>query len=385
MQANTLSLIIVDIVNDISYMFFSPNLHASSSIKRRTLQTLLAYESLGQIGKGNMMTKKTITRMELAERYAIPVTDTERLYRKIHSLEEEGRIEPVKNSGKNGNAVYPLYNKYRIIETEVEYPEMDKLHPLLLKTGYLRKNPEKYQTYKKELGILSRWLFEEKKTGTMSRKERSFEIFGKEKMLDDSSFKKLLGRLAVTANTLDFYDTPEYCFHDFFLARKDGMHLLVCENKDIWFDIRQIMHTNRTGFVLGQPFDGVIYGEGNKAANKGALTEYLKYTGIEDAHISYWGDIDRAGLDIFLRVAACNPDLSIRLFHEGYRQMLRLSDGRVPEDSKDQRTHDFAAYEAVYHEFGPEEGRKMRAVIEKGQLIPQEIVNMQVLKCFGQT
>ena len=73
----------------------------------------------------------------------------------------------------------------------------------------------------------------------VSRKERSFEIFEQEKILDDSSIKSLIKSLGITQDDLCFYDTPEYCFHDYIPQKKNNMVLLICENKDIWFNIRR--------------------------------------------------------------------------------------------------------------------------------------------------
>ncbi len=76
---------------------------------------------------------------------------------------------------------------------------------------------------------------------------------------------------------LGFYNTPEYCFHDYIPERKNSMVLLICENKDIWFNIRRCMFEDNYKSLFGVPIDGVVFGNGNEVTKKqGALTEYIR-------------------------------------------------------------------------------------------------------------
>ena len=84
--------------------------------------------------------KRTITLEELSSVTNTVSSDVRNLYTRIQEVCELGYIEPVKNSGKNGNISYPLYKKYRILVKEEAdnetIDEIRKLHPLLLRSGY---------------------------------------------------------------------------------------------------------------------------------------------------------------------------------------------------------------------------------------------------------
>lgn len=56
--------------------------------------------------------------------------------------------------------------------------------------------------------------------------------------------------------------------------KKEQYGLLICENKDIWFNIRRCMFENNYKSLFGMHIDGVVYGDGNKVSQKkGALIE----------------------------------------------------------------------------------------------------------------
>ena len=226
--------------------------------------------------------KKTITKEELEQLYR--TTSDEMLFAIVKQLKLEGILQPVRTSKTNGNNRYPIYLKYRILLPEedysVELAEISSLHPLLQARGYLQEKPEQYRKYRTLLRKLDAYLFQ----GTVgripvSRKERSFEIFDEEKVLEDRSFCTVLEHLGMNGETLDYYDTPEYYFNDYIPARKPEMTLLICENKDIWFNIRRIMFEDQRFELFGTRFDGVVYGCGNKVSQKDALSTYTRFMG----------------------------------------------------------------------------------------------------------
>ena len=129
-----------------------------------------------------------------------------------------------------------LKNHSNKAEDEISTDTVDKigrLHPSLLKSGYFSAHPKEYENNCVLIEKLSRYLFKRTTSVPVSRKERSFVIFGREKILDDNTFKTLLHNMKITEDDLCFYDTPEYCFHDYIPIRKERMVLLICENKDI--------------------------------------------------------------------------------------------------------------------------------------------------------
>ena len=85
--------------------------------------------------------KKSITLEALTDLLKADPADTKGLYDRISELAGASILEPVKNSGQNGNRKYPLFKKYRIMIKEESSEEVEKqirqLHPALQRTGYL--------------------------------------------------------------------------------------------------------------------------------------------------------------------------------------------------------------------------------------------------------
>lgn len=197
--------------------------------------------------------KKSITLEALTDLLKADPADTKGLYDRISELAGASILEPVKNSGQNGNRKYPLFKKYRIMIKEESSEEVEKqirqLHPALQRTGYLSLHVKEYLKHREVVDCLNTFLFSRKAGEQISRKERSFEIFGREKVLDDPEVKSLLRHLEISESDLGFYDTPEYCFHDYIPERKNDLTLLICENKDIWFNIRRCMFEVKSGEI----------------------------------------------------------------------------------------------------------------------------------------
>jgi mutator protein MutT len=323
--------------------------------------------------------KKKIGSDEIASLFDVH-SDPE-LYRQISILESEGLIAPIMSSGPNGNRVHPIFLKYRITLRE-DYTgvleEIAVLHPLLTKSEYLQRNPGEYVKHKDAIQKLNAYLFRERSTIPVSRKERSFAVFGEEKQLEDSSIKSLLLHLGLTPTVLHYYDTPEYCFNDYIPQRKPYMTLLICENKDIWFNIRRRMYEDGCREIFGTPIDGVVCGNGNKVSESGALEAYTSFLGAGEIRYLYWGDIDCAGFDIYLSALKNNVGLSINLFTEAYCEMIRLSEGRSIPDSKDGRNHR-GDYREALGIFPAEMREKIQGLLNQNKRLPQEIVNYEGL------
>lgn len=331
--------------------------------------------------------KKTITKDELAD--LIGNRSDEVLFEDIKQCESNGLLKAVVSSGTNGNLKYPVYMKYRIIPPKNDnsdlLSEISSLHILLQKNGVLLKNPELYRSYRNELRLLSNYLFCK---GTdvipISRKERSFEIFGEEKKLDTKTqtgknpFCNLLKRLEISGELLGFYDTPEYCFHDYIPRRTPKMTILICENKDIWFNIRRMMFENNVYTLWGTSFDGVLYGEGGKISEPRALTEYTKFLGDHNINYLYWGDIDREGLNIFIRLCRNDPDIKISLFLPAYCEMLERAEN-IPVPPSDDKRGIMDDYSKIYKMFPDKYSIMLKNSISGNKRIPQEIISYTVL------
>ncbi len=323
--------------------------------------------------------KKTISISELES--ILHTSSEAELYDFVSDAVDKGLLSPVKTSGTNGNRIYPIYLKYRltIAEDHIEaLSSISMLHPAITQSGYLQTKPELYEKYENQIQKLNRYLFQTHSSTYISKKERSFEIFDEEKQLDDKSFHNLLERLGLTSNKLFYYDTPEYCFNDYIPERKAQMTLLICENKDIWFNIRRRMYEHSAKSIFGTTIDGVVYGCGNKVSETGALSEYTRFMDADSVHYLYWGDIDKAGLDIYMSLTKNNPKLDIKLFTPAYEEMLRLAESHIIPDSSDHREQ-VRDYEPVFDLFSNECKHRLSEYINANKRIPQEIINYETL------
>ena len=325
--------------------------------------------------------KKTISKMDMETVFA--TSSDEELFGIISVLSEQQILFPIKSSKTNGNRLYPIYLKYKISlpqdTYESELKDISALHPLLQSNGYLQSKPEEYKKYRLQLQKLDRYLFYRSENEiSISRKERSFEIFDEEKALDDKTFCALLERIGITPNALAFYDTPVYCFNDYIPDRKAQMTLLICENKDIWFNIRRMMFENNATNIFDIHIDGVVYGCGNKVSGMGALTTYTEFIGSEVKYL-YWGDIDRAGLNIYLSAVRANPNIDIKLFVPAYEEMLRLAQTRNIPDSDDERDR-IEDYSQIFGLVDQNLRTIFEQSIQNNKRIPQEIITYAFLK-----
>ena len=325
--------------------------------------------------------KASVTKQELEKLTGLH-TD-EALFLLIQDAVVSGLLKPFQKAATNGNRRYPIYEKYHIVREKNDdtalQSDIQNLHPLMQTVDYLKNHPAIFREHRETLEALSNWLFQKPSDLlAVSRKERSFEIFGEEKVLDDSRVKNLLNRLQINADTLCFYDTPAYCFHDYIPKRSNQMCLLICENKDIWFNLRRMLYEFGRSELWGTSLDGIIYGEGNRICESGALTEYTRFLGVNDVQYLYWGDIDREGLNIAIRLFRNNPDLKIKPFRAAYLQMLKRAKQfrTVFSDDTRERMEDYALFLAGFEE---NEQANLCDAMQQNLHIPQEIISFAVL------
>ena len=319
--------------------------------------------------------RKRITLNELSS----ICSDTDSLSEQITALVQHGVLVPVRSSGTNGNHKTPLYMRYTIhIEDKNDISQNDiyELHPILSASGYLLRNRTQFINNREFLCRLSEWLIQHKGNEMMSRRERSFSIFGDEKALDNHL--RLLRSIGISGEDLYYYETPEQCFSDYIPLRKSKMTLLICENKDIWFNIRKLMYESGACYLFGVSIDGVIFGQGNDITGKGKLCSYSRYLGADEIFFLYCGDIDRAGFDIFKRLCKEADELQISLFIPAYQKMLELSSDLYLPDSDDERFI-MPDMTDILPFFSDEEQRRIRQILQDNKRLPQEILSYPVL------
>ncbi|MGI1659237.1 MAG: hypothetical protein ACRKFN_09690 [Desulfitobacterium sp.] len=333
--------------------------------------------------------KSSITVVELQKLLEEP--DYPLFHQLVAELLAEGRLVPIKTSGLNGR-VPSLANKYRIIKPQEDYGEclepIRGLEPTLNIAAYLQR-PQYYVRHQEILEGLSRYLWYQAHLleQPMSRKERSFSIWGKEKLIDEQSslLWEVLRFNKLPEDFLKYYDTPEPFFeyvHGGALPRA----LLVIENKDTWFTLRKLLRETGKSRLAGTPVQVLIYGEGNKVTKPKALENYAQEMFgrevLTEGEFLYFGDLDHEGMQLFFRTQRENPQLKLRPFQALYGKMLDLAAERELQPSPDGRNLTVRVQEfARLLDLDPDkdQDKDKLAFLRRGDYIPQEILNYQVL------
>lgn len=306
-----------------------------------------------------------------------PDLDYERLYQLIGEWMEQGLIQPIKKSGLTSFRP-PVFHEYKKVIIKPDYSScLDRikaLHPKLNIGRYLSR-PEHYAGQQEAIQKLSEFFWRKGAdfNQIMSVNEKSYEIWGDEKLLDSAVGQALLTYNRITLAELGCYRTPEPYFSTIFSWEFRDQVILIIENKDTWYTISKLLKQSPHKQLCKIPIAMTVYGEGNKATRKGGISEFLKdYTSLETM-VYYFGDIDVAGIDIYERVQKANQELRIERFLPGYKEMIRKAAGQVMLPTDDTRNLSYP--ETFLEGFTTAEQQVIRHTLDRHLRIPQEILN----------
>lgn len=324
--------------------------------------------------------------IELSEIINQSKNSYEEMAETIRCYVEEGFLLPVKSSGLNGRRP-ALYNKYKILKPEKDHRESFEKIKLLhgrFDHQYYLAHPEQYERISEEIEALSSFLWSrsEELLEPMSINERSFSIFGKEKLLKsiENQFSSYFRMQGFSFEDLHTYPTPEPFFEYIHPSLKEGQ-ILIVENKDTWYTLRKIMREENKPVVFGIPVKVLLYGEGKKITRQsGRLREYMEEVlGEHQNDFYYFGDLDYEGISIYQEAKEKNPEVNVKLLLKAYEAMLEEKLQKAYPETRDHRTPR-ADLEGFLANFSEEHQKKILQILEKGRYIPQEILNWSLLK-----
>lgn len=291
----------------------------------------------------------------------------------IREMEASGLLLPVKSSGSNGKEP-SLANAYRINRAGLNREQIREiagltldLHPAISLDAYYELEPNLFAADWPAITRVDAYL---KKEGmprmSASIPERSYQLAGDEKWIDEQGGRQILERLGLW--TLMRIDTvPEPLMLAVNPAAYSGecaLHLVV-ENKASFHGLLPAL--------AGSPFLSLVFGSGWKiAGNLHLLDRQLNWKG-ESRRIYYFGDLDWEGLSIWHRLqreATVPPALPF------YRALLE----REPAAGKENQRENPAALEAFAAHFTTGEGIRMAELLEKRRYYPQEVLEQQELQ-----
>ncbi len=320
--------------------------------------------------------KATLTLHELERMFAS--LDYGDFVAEVRSFIDEGLLRPM---GKDTNGMSPpLHTRYRICREKEDVSsiqsEIMRLGPEFYPSAYLT-NLSLYHKHRELLLGLRNYVRDHgsELECPMSKNERSYAIWGNEKLLDSSLVQGML-RFTKWGNRLNYFSTPEPYF-DYLVTGADTSSILVLENKDIWFSLRKLFMENPgVQRLYGQNFDGLLYGEGNKITRHNALKEYVEEGFSSPPSLFYWGDLDYEGIAIFLKASASFP---MTLFVPGYMEMLKHSRERQLTTCRTVQTQP-SDMERFLSCFDAETAFEIFKLLDAKLYIPQEICNYPRLK-----
>ena len=260
------------------------------------------------------------------------------------------------------------------------------LDPRLWLNGWLLGYPAAMELYGREIRALDAALAHPHGLGAgdLTCRELSYRIFGDEKFLEiGGDGRKLLDRMGVW-ELFKFKNPVRPELQIYAPARRDRMTVVVSENLDPWVAMRDALYREGRRLILGTRVHAVIFGDGTRVSDGRKLIDAVDSLGAEEVELLYWGDIDRAGVQLMSKVAAqLKGQIEVRPFLPAYRLMLerarmRFEDpalneaagqARIPADGLSLITSELPADLAAY----------ATAAVGQDRLIPQEILTQHDL------
>ncbi len=291
-----------------------------------------------------------------------------------------GKLAPVKSSGFNGKRP-PLYQRYRKIKPKKDLSPLiiqaDRTIQPPLSAAFYKKHPALFEQDQAMIYALQDWLVDHPVPPEMvSCNERSFEIFGQEKLLAKHG-ERLCKNLGVDPAWLAYYQTYEPL--SVVSKSNEPGNLLIVENLDPFVSIRNLLQ-NQKSTILGFPLQSVAYGAGRRIES--TFMDLLQF-GSKSLKQSldpvyYWGDLDYEGIRIYESFVNRYPQIQIVPWKPGYEAMLEqanqyLASGKTMPAYKEGQLE--TAGEKFFSYFDEKFKTQILAFWKQGSYIPQEILN----------
>lgn len=301
----------------------------------------------------------------------------------VYEQIERGTLKPLKASRTNGKKP-ALYQEYWITDTDqdIDYSTYEEELKYQMSTKisvdyYLRHLDQYIQDRDRVLQLNDYFLQAKEPVPLISKNERSFQIWGREKFLQLEQGRKILKRCGIQPSQLAYYETSEplacYSSH-----RRTPQNLLILENKDTFYSMRRHLLEQQEK-IFGISFGTLIYGAG-----KGILRSFQDfsfcvepYMRAAENQIYYFGDLDYEGIGIYERLAESFElqQYSIQPFVQAYEKMLEKAQ-TVRELPMTKEKQNRRISEQFFRFFSDQTVHKMKEILESDRYIPQEILNI---------
>lgn len=259
-----------------------------------------------------------------------------------------------------------------------------QLDPRLWMNGWLLSHPGAFTLYEHELRGIDAALQEGELPGDLTRRQLAYKMGGNEKFFEYGADGHKLLRAMGADDLIGHRLVPKADMLYHVPRRRKSMKILVTENLDPWLDVRDLMYEDGRSLILGERVHGVVLGGGNPVIENNRLSGLLETLGAETIEVLYWGDIDRAGLNLLQRLQAMlEGRYKVTPFMPAYRLMLERAMERYPDPDQNERTTqdnvEVQDFSSMLEGLSDEQAAYFSAIIQKCGLIPQEILTKQDL------
>ncbi|MDD2585744.1 MAG: DUF2220 family protein [Syntrophomonadaceae bacterium] len=309
--------------------------------------------------------KKKIVALSDLEELFYGDTEYEKFAVAVIDLVNSGILKPVKPHETNNKSI-PLANVFRINKTLLNHDllaEIEryhfKLHPQIMLDHYYAMGETIWRHDLPYIRKIDQYL---KDTGLpveeTTRPERSYQMVGDEKWIDEKGGKKVLERLGLWG-CLKISSVPDplmLAVNPANFKLETCWHLIV-ENKTAFFVLRDTLPKTR--------FVSLVYGAGWKIVSNALMLEkQLHLTGREQ-RLLYFGDLDYEGISIWY---ALNEKRKVKPAIEFYQALLEkpLTKGKENQQKNKEALDCFLKF------FPDEDQRRIIEVLNCGGYYPQE-------------
>lgn len=323
--------------------------------------------------------KKRITLEELENFWAVQNYQT--LVALVEEAVQNGELEPMKTSKTNGR-VPPLACGYWVRNVEKADEKLSdelkfRLHLELDNSYYLAHLEQYAQERTAVMALNDFWYFNQGALhDKISLNERSFQIWQREKFLQEEGGRQLLRKVGLTLEALNIYQTAEPLAY-YTKQKITPQNILVVENKDTFYSMRAHL-LGGAETIWQMRIDTLIYGGGKKVCR--AMQDMTlcaeDYLLDENNVFYYFGDLDYEGIGIFESLyAVLAPKWLLKPLAAGYQKMLDKSQGLILPETKDRQMAGEIRH--FWQAFTQTEQKMMQMILQKRRYIPQEIVNQR--------
>ena len=268
-------------------------------------------------------------------------------------------------------------------ETEVRAKILELDHRFWM-NGWLLSHPGAYTLFERQLTAINDALVNGALPGDITRRQLAYQMGGDEKFFEYGSDGHKLLRAMGMEDVIRHrpMPKPDLLYHA--PRRRKHMRVLVTENLDPWLDVHDLMYEEGRTTILGERIHAVVLGGGTPILEHNRLALLLDTLGADSVEVLYWGDIDRAGIDIMVRLRdVLGEHYPFAPFAPAYQLMIDKAMERYPDPADNEQTCQvnlgMPDMSLMCEGLTDEATAYARSVVEGCRLIPQEILTRRDL------